>query len=132
MKNNKFLILSITGDKNYLGLKVNNKFFKHKIQKLNFKNDSIVNIIIKFLKKHNAKISENYSIIVNLGPGSFSSIRASLTVAKGIKLSCGAKIYGFKDSDLREFKLENIEFLINKKLVQNKLIKPVYAINYKS
>ena len=32
MKNNNFLILSITGDKNYLGLKVNNKFFKHKIQ----------------------------------------------------------------------------------------------------
>ena len=39
------------------------------------------------IKKHKVNIDNKFSIIVNNGPGSFSSIRISLAVAKGIKIS---------------------------------------------
>ena len=64
--------------------------------------------------------------MVNIGPGSFSGIRISIAVAKGIKIATGANIYGYKDNDLGDFTLKNIELLIKKNLLQNKLIKPIY------
>ena len=64
--------------------------------------------------------------MVNLGPGSFTSIRVSLAVAKGINILEKASLYGYKDSDLTELNLKNIDLLIKKHLIENKLIKPVY------
>ena len=66
------------------------------------------------------------SILVNVGPGSFSGIRISIAAAKGIKIVTGANIYGYKSNDLGDFNLKNIELLIKKNLLQNKLIKPIY------
>ena len=67
-----------------------------------------------------------FSLLVNSGPGSFSSIRVSLAVAKGIKITKKINLYGYKNSDLGEFNLANIEILIKKKLIQKNLIKPTY------
>ena len=38
----------------------------------------------------------NFSIIINQGPGSFSSIRTSLAVAKGLEISKKTKLFGFE------------------------------------
>ena len=89
-------------------------------------NDMLVNKILEFLKRHKAKVNKDFSIIVNIGPGSFSTVRISLAIAKGIKISKGARLYGYKNSILNEFNLKNIEFLIQKNLIENELIKPVY------
>ena len=78
------------------------------------------------LEKNNVKIDKKFSVIINRGPGSFSSIRTALSVGKGIQLSTGAMLYGYKNFDLDEFKLKNIEFLIKKNLLENKLINPLY------
>ena len=85
-----------------------------------------MNNIFEFLKQKKAIIDKDFSIIVNVGPGSFSGIRISLAIAKGIKIATGANIYGYKDKDLSDFNLKNIELLIKKNLIQNKLIKPIY------
>ena len=120
-----FLILNCIGKDNKIGLKVNNKFYIHDFnQKLN--NDYLVLSILNLVKKHKVNINNNFSILVNNGPGSFSSIRVSLAVAKGIKISKKINLYKFKNSDLGQFNLANIEFLIKKNLVQKNLIKPVY------
>ena len=66
------------------------------------------------MKKHKVKFNNSFSILVNNGPGSFSSIRTSLAVAKGIKISKKIKLFGFKNSDLGQFSLANIELLIKK------------------
>tara|TARA_Y200000002_G_scaffold328296_1_gene291827 strand:- start:123 stop:506 length:384 start_codon:yes stop_codon:yes gene_type:complete len=121
-----FLIISCTGKNNIVGLKLNNNFFIQKLQTNIKEKDKLVGNIIKFLKKNNANVDKNFSIIVNLGPGSFSSLRSSLSIAKGLKISSGSSIYGYKDTNLTEFKLKNIEFLIKNNLLENKLIKPVY------
>ena len=121
-----FLIINFTGENDVLGLRVNNNFFIQKFQTKNKNNETLVSSISGFLTEHRALVDENFSIIVNNGPGSFSSIRVSLAVAKGIKISKRAKLYGYKNFNLGEFNLKNIELLIEKNLVENKLIKPVY------
>ena len=92
-----FLVINCTGKKDFIGLRLNDKFFIQVFQTNIKNNDTLVNSIMKFLKKYNVNISNNFTIIVNLGPGSFSSIRVSLAVAKGIQISRKTKLYGYKD-----------------------------------
>ena len=121
-----FLIISCTGKNDKIGLKVNNNFYVHDFQSSNQNNEILALTILNFTDKYKAKIDKNFSILVNYGPGSFSSIRVALSVAKGIKISKDSKIFGFKNSDLSQFNLENIEILINKNLIEKNLIKPIY------
>tara|TARA_A100001011_G_scaffold109656_1_gene116213 strand:- start:19 stop:402 length:384 start_codon:yes stop_codon:yes gene_type:complete len=121
-----FLAINCIGKNDSIGLKVNNNFFIKKFQTKINNNDILVSIISDFLKTKDANIDKKFSILVNNGPGSFSSVRVSLAVAKGIKISTGAGLYGYNNSDLGEFSLKNIEILISKNLLENKLIKPVY------
>tara|TARA_B100001559_G_scaffold307326_1_gene299406 strand:+ start:445 stop:828 length:384 start_codon:yes stop_codon:yes gene_type:complete len=121
-----FLIINFTGKNDSIGLKINNNFFVKKIQTNIRKNGLLVNNILRFIKQKKGKIDKDFSVIVNIGPGSFSGIRISLAIAKGIKLARNASIYGYKDSDLVQFNLKNIDLLIKKNLIENNLIKPIY------
>ena len=121
-----FLIINCTGKNDKIGLRVNNNFFIHDFQTKIKNNEILVLTILNLTNKHKAKINENFSILVNNGPGSFSTIRVALSIAKGIKISNNIKLFGFKNSDLAQFSLENIEVLINKNLLEKKLIKPLY------
>ena len=121
-----FLIINCTGKIRLIGLKINDNFFIEELQTKIDGTDELVNNIAKILKNKEIKMNKNFSILVNMGPGSFSAIRTSISAAKGIKISVGAEIYGFKNSDLGKFDLKNIEFLIEKNLLENKLIKPIY------
>ena len=121
-----FLIISCTGKNNLIGLKIDNKFFKEKLQNNINSNNLLVSSILGFTNKHKVKLNNKYAVIVNMGPGSFSSLRISLSVAKGIKIVHGSKLYGFKSDQLSELNLENIEILIKNNLLQNKMINPIY------
>ncbi len=120
-----FLILSCIGKNDKIGLKVSDKFYVHNFDK-KIDIDQLSLNILKMIKKYKTNINSNFSIIVNNGPGSFSSIRASMAVAKGIKISKKISLYGFKNTDLVEFKLVNIELLIKKNLIRKNLIQPIY------
>ena len=121
-----FLIISCTGKNDKIGLKIDNNFFIHNLQTKINNNEILVSTILNLTNKHKVNIDKNFSILINNGPGSFSSIRVALSVAKGIKISNNVKLFGFKNSDLPQFNLENIEILINKNLIEKKLIKPLY------
>jgi len=121
-----FLILNCIGQDNKIGLKVNDNFFMHNFDTKTKNNDQLVQSILNLIKKHKINFNEDFSILVNSGPGSFSSMRVSLAVAKGIKISKRNNLFGFKNSDLGQFNLANIELLINKNLLQKNLIKPLY------
>jgi tRNA A37 threonylcarbamoyladenosine modification protein TsaB len=118
--------MNCTGKNDSIGLRIDNNFFIQKLQTNIRSNDIFVSSLLAITTKNNLKIDKALTIIVNIGPGSFSAIRTSLTVAKGLQLSRGAKLYGYNNSDLGEFNLKNIELLIKKNLIENKLIKPVY------
>jgi len=121
-----FLIINCIGKDDKIGLKINNNFFTHSFKNNYQNNEILVLSILDLLKKHKTIIDDSFSILVNSGPGSFSSVRVALAVAKGIKISKKVKLFGFKNSDLPQFKLENIELLINKNLLEKNLIKPLY------
>ncbi len=90
------------------------------------KNEALVSTIINLIEKNNVNFDQNFTILVNYGPGSFSTIRVALAVAKGIKISKNIKLYGYKDQDLPQFNLVNIEILFKKNLIEKKLIRPIY------
>jgi len=121
-----FLILNCIGKKDKIGLRVKDEFYIHELEQKVNKNDHLTLNILNLLKKHKAILDKKFSIIVNSGPGSFSSIRTSFSVAKGLKISKKINLYVFNNTDLEQFDLANIELLIAKGLIQNKLIKPIY------
>jgi hypothetical protein len=121
-----FLIINCIGRNDKIGLKVIDKFFIHDFNSEIKEKDQLVTNILNLIKKHKVNLDNDFSILVNSGPGRFSSIRISLAVAKGIKLTKKIKLFGYKDRDLGEFCLANIELLIKNDLLQNNLIKPLY------
>ena len=121
-----FLIINCIGKNDKIGLKFDNNFYVHDFNKKINNNDQLVSSILNLIKKHKVNFNKNFSILVNNGPGSFSAIRVSLAVAKGIKISNRINLFGFKNADLGQFSLANIELLIKKNLVQKNLIKPLY------
>ena len=104
-----FLIINCIGQNDKIGLKINNQFYVHVFdQKIN-KYDELTLSILNLTKKYKVKFDNNFSILVNNGPGSFSATRISLSVAKGIKISKKVNLFGFKNEDLGQFTLANIE-----------------------
>ena len=124
---NDFLIISCTGNNDKLGLKINNNFYIHDFQNKAKNNEILVSTILNLFNKHKAKIDKDFTVLINNGPGSFSTIRVALAVAKGIKISNNVQLYGFNNADLPQFSLANIEVLINKNILEKNLIKPLYS-----
>ena len=120
-----FLILNCIGKNDKVGIKINNKFFIHDFNK-KVNNDQLLKSLLNIIQKHKVKFDKDFSIFVNNGPGSFSTTRVSIAIAKGIKISKKINIFGYKNSDLGEFSLNNVELLIKKNLMQKNLIKPIY------
>ena len=121
---NNFLIIKCIGNNDKLGLRINKEFFIHELEHGN--NEKLVSTILNVLNSYSVQLDENFSVIVNQGPGSFSSIRISLSVARGLEISKKVKIFGYKNEDLTEFNQENIEKLLINKLIEKNLIKPIY------
>ena len=121
-----FLIINCIGKDDKLGLRINKDFFVHDIRKKNNYNQILVSEIMNFLNSHEVKLDKNFSVIVNQGPGSFSGVRVSLAVAKGLEISKNVRLFGYKDTDLAKFNQENIEKLFSRNLIEKKLIKAIY------
>jgi|TARA_B100000780_G_scaffold252488_1_gene199616 tRNA A37 threonylcarbamoyladenosine modification protein TsaB len=92
-----FLVIDCTGKNDFISLKIDNKFFIKKLQTNLIKNETLALEIFNFFKLHKLKINENFSVFVNLGPGSFSGIRISLAVAKGLQLVKKVKILTYNN-----------------------------------
>ena len=121
-----FLIINCIGKDDKLGLRINKDFFIRKLKNFDNNNDKLVYHISKFLSKYKIQLDENFTVLINQGPGSFSRIRTTMAVAKGLEISKNVKLYGFNNADLQVFDKENIELLLEKKLVEKNLIKPIY------
>ena len=123
---NNFLIIDCIGKDDKLGLRINKDFFIRNLEKKKNKNEDLIIELIDFLKTHKVRLDNSFAVIVNQGPGSFSAIRISLAVAKGLEIAKKVKLFGYKDVDLKAFSEENIERLLSKNLIEKKLIKPIY------
>ena len=120
-----FLIINCIGKDDKLALRINKDFFFHKLKNKD-NNGKLVLEIFKFLKNHNVFLDNKFTVIVNQGPGSFSGVRLSIAIAKGLMISKNIKLYGFNNADLKKFDQKNIEIMLNKHLIEKNLIKPIY------
>jgi tRNA A37 threonylcarbamoyladenosine modification protein TsaB len=93
--NKNFLVLDFTRLSKNIVFKFKGKFFINKIKTDSNNNQEIIDDILNLIKGTNIKTKEKFDILVNLGPGSFSGIRISLAVAKGIKLIKKVNLFGF-------------------------------------
>ena len=93
--NKNFLVLDFTRLNKNIVFKFKDKFFINKIETDSNNNQEIIDDILNLIKETNIKTKEKFDVLVNLGPGSFSGIRISLAVAKGIKLIKKINLFGF-------------------------------------
>jgi len=93
--NKNFLILDFTRLNKNIIFKFKDKFYINKIETDSNNNQEIIYDILNLIKGTNIKTKEKFDVLVNLGPGSFSGIRISLAVAKGIKLIKKVNLFGF-------------------------------------
>ena len=127
--NKNFLVLDFTRLNKNIIFKFKDKFFINKIETDSNHNQGIIDDILNLIKETNIKTKEKFDVLVNLGPGSFSGIRISLAVAKGIKLIKKVNLFGFNSFILNAAPyLEKYEMVfsilkVNKKFYFLKYIK---------
>ena len=111
--NEKIVFAFITDKQSYTS--------RHTNSRENF--DNFMKLLLKFLNIKKIKITDINRIFVNLGPGKFTSLRISLSVAKALSLANSTVLIGFKSQDLLNENYKNLT-----KLNKNKsLIKPIYS-----
>ena len=99
-----------------------NKFYES--SKNNYEKFSI--LLFDFLNQNNINLSKISHLFVNQGTGSFSVIRTSIAVAKGLSITNKLNLYGFSSNDLNNMDYMNVISLYEKGRLTKNLIKPLY------
>ena len=115
--NEKIVFAIITDEQSYTTSHINSRE--------NF--DNFMELLLKFLKKIKIKISDISKIFVNSGPGKFTSLRISLSIAKALSLANYINLIGFQSSDIINKDYEYLIKLDKQKLKNKGLIKPIYS-----
>ena len=114
--NEKIVFAIVAGAKSYTTSHINSRE--------NF--DKFMKLISNFLNKKKIKLSEIDRIYVNLGPGKFTSLRISLSIAKAISFANKTVLIGFETKDLINKNYKNLTKIRKKKITIKSLIKPIY------
>ena len=83
-------------------------------------------LLFKFLDKKKVNFELVEKVILNLGPGKYSSIRTSISTLKALNLIYKFKIYGFSSKDVEKYDYSRVLELLKKGKLIKKLIKPLY------
>ena len=89
--------------------------------------DKFINLLLFFLKENKIKLDDVERIFVNQGPGKFSSLRISISIAKAISLAKNISLYGFDSKFIKNGNYKNLLEIDKKNLLNNDLIKPLYS-----
>jgi len=120
------LIIDAANDKIFFTIIADNKSYTSEFVNNRENFDKLTILIVKFLEKHDLNIKSLSNIFVNLGPGKFSGIRASLAVSKAFSLANKIDLYGFSSDQVIDQNYAKIIDLFNKGGLIKNLIKPHY------
>ena len=114
--NDKIVFLIITEKQSYTTMHTNSRE--------NF--DKFMNLLSDLFKKNEIKLEEIENIFINQGPGKFSGIRISISIAKAICIAKNINLFGFSSKDLDNGNYDKIIELYKKNLLIKDLINPLY------
>tara|TARA_Y100000591_G_C21461017_1_gene510835 strand:+ start:127 stop:504 length:378 start_codon:yes stop_codon:yes gene_type:complete len=120
------LIIDAAGEKIFLKIISNNKEYniKHDNCRENF--DNLVNLIFEFLNQNNIDLSKINNILINQGPGKYSSIRSVISIVKAIRVSKNIDIYGYYSSQITNNDYNNLINLLKEGRLTKNFIQPKY------
>ena len=123
----KNLIIDAADDKIIFSLITEKQSYttRHTNSRENF--DKFMSLLLYFLNKNKLKLDDVDRIFVNQGPGKFSSLRISISIAKAISLAKNISLFGFNSNDLGDGDYNKILELHKKNLLIKDLIKPLYS-----
>ena len=123
------LIVDAANDKIFFAIMTESKSYTttHLNSRENF--DKFMKLLLDFLKKNNTNLRNIDNILINQGPGKFSSIRISISIVKGISLANNINLIGFNSDDIKNKNYKNLLELSKKKLFIKERIKPQYNDN---
>ena len=95
------LVVDAANDKIFFAIMTESKSYTttHLNSRENF--DKFMKLLIEFLKKNNTNLRNIDNILINQGPGKFSSIRISISIVKGISLANNINLIGFNSNDIK-------------------------------
>ena len=121
-----FLIIDGASDKICFFSHFNNNSYSKSFESSKNNYDKFSILLFDFLKQNCINLAKLTHLFVNQGPGSFSGIRTSIAVAKGLSITNKLSLYGINSYDLKDMNYMNIILLYQKGHLTKKLIKPLY------
>ena len=122
----KNLIIDAANEKIIFKIIDNNKIYTNDYENSRKNFDRFGILLFKFLDKRMINFDTIDKVLVNLGPGKFSSIRTSISTLKALNIIYKFRIYGFSSKDVEKSDYSRVLQLLKKgKLIKN-LIKPLY------
>ena len=89
--------------------------------------DKFTMLLFGFLNKNKINIKEVDNLFINQGPGKFSGIRTSVSVAKALSLTNKLNLYGFNSDHVKDQNYDKIIDLFKKGVLIKNLIKLKYS-----
>ena len=128
MKNKikKNLIIDAANEKIIFKIIDRNKTYTSEYDNSRKNFDKFAMLLFKFLDKKKVNFELVEKVMVNLGPGKYSSIRTSISTLKALNLIYKFKIYGFSSKDVEKYEYSRVFELLKKGKLIKKLIKPLY------
>ena len=128
MKNKikKNLIIDAANEKIIFKIIDKNKTYTNEYDNSRKNFDKFAMLLFKFLDKKKVNFELVEKVMVNLGPGKYSSIRTSISTLKALNLIYKFKIYGFSSKDVEKYDYSRVFELLKKGKLIKKLIKPLY------
>ena len=122
----KNLIIDAANEKIILKIIDQGKIYTNDYENSRKNFDKFAILLFKFLNKNMVSFDILDKVLINLGPGKYSSIRTSISTLKALNLIYKFKIYGFSSKDVEKSDYSRVLNLLKKgKLIKN-LIKPLY------
>ena len=128
MKNKikKKLIIDAANERIIFKIIDNNKTYTNDYENSRKNFDRFAILLFKFLNKKMIRFDIVDKVLVNLGPGKYSSIRTSISTLKALNLIYKFKLYGFSSKEVEKYDYSRVLELLKKGKLIKKLIKPLY------
>ena len=121
------LIIDAANDKILFKIIAENKSYTSEIPNDRENFDKFAQLLFNFFEEKNIKIKDVKNIFINQGPGKFSGIRISISVAKALCTTNNIDLYGFSSDQIFDKDYKEILNLYKEGVLKKNLIKPIYS-----